>query len=152
VNFNPKKELGDYTMKKETRMISLSVLSILTLCLLNVTAASPSNHATATNVKATIPTTLTFNCPTQAKVNKSIDYSLSLTSGGTGVSGAIIHTQYLEANGQWTTLGTHTTDSNGNFAGIFIMYATGVYTYRVTYDGDSQYASSVSNEVVVTAS
>ena len=96
-------------MKMKTRMISLSILAILTLCLLNVTAASTSNPTTAphskivTDVKAQQPTTLTFTAPAQVKVNEWFDVSGSLTAGGTGVSGATINCPRHCREGKWST-------------------------------------------------
>jgi len=144
-------------MKMKTRMISLSVLAILTICLLNVTAASPSNPTTAsytkivTDVKAQQPTTLTFTAPAQAKVNEWFNVSGSLTAGGTGVSGALINIQQLW-QGKWNTFGNFTTDSDGIFVGTISSPATGYVQNRVTYDGNSQYVPSLSNEVVTTVS
>ncbi len=144
-------------MKMKTRMISLSVLAILTICLLNVTAASPSNPTTAphskvvTDVKAQQPTTLTLTAPTQAKLLEKFYIGVSLTAGGTGVSGAIIHIQEL-SQGQWLTFTSHTTDSKGNYVGQLICNTAADYHFRVTYDGNSQYEPAVSNVVVVTAS
>ena len=43
-----------------------------------------------------------------------------------------------------------TSDSDGIFAGTISSPATGYVQNRVTYDGNSQYAPSVSNEVVTT--
>jgi hypothetical protein len=148
---------GDMYMKKETRIISLSIVAILALCLLNVAAASPTNPATAPHskivpgVKAQQPTTLTFTCDAQATVNKWYNFGGSLTAGGTGVSGALINVQQLY-HGNWVTLGNQTTDSNGNFGGQLKSQTTGDRTHRVTFDGDSQYASSVSNVIVTTIS
>jgi len=144
-------------MKMKTRMISLSILAILTLCLLNVAAASTSNPTTAahskivTDATARQPTTLTFTAPAQARVNTWFDVSGSFTAGGKGVSGAIINIQQLW-QGAWGTFSNFTTDSNGNFAGQIESPTTGDVHNRVTYDGNSQYAPSVSNEIVTTIS
>jgi hypothetical protein len=144
-------------MKMKTRMISLSIVAILTLCLLNVVAASTSNPTTAphskivTDVKAQQPTTLTFTAPAQANVKEWFNVSGSLTAGGKGVSGAIIKWQQLW-QGKWNTFGNFTTDSNGNFTGQIESPAAGDVQFRVTYDGDSQYAPAVSNVVTITFS
>jgi hypothetical protein len=58
---------------------------------------------------------------------------------------------------EWTTVYTVRTNLANTYpvkAGTFILILTpevvGVYTYRVTYDGDSQYAPAVSNNVTLT--
>ena len=142
-------------MKKA--IISLSTIAILTFCLLNVATASTGNPATAphnkivTDVKGQQPTTLMFSCPMQANVKEWFNVSGSLTAGGKGVSGAIIKWQELW-QGKWNTFGNFTTDSNGNFAGQIQSPAAGDVQFRVTYDGDSQYAPAVSNAVTITFS
>ena len=144
----------------KTRMISLSILTLLTLCLLNVAAASTSNPATAphskivTGVKTMTPTRLTFNCPTTAQVNQSYAVSGFFTVGGKGVGGAYIWPQCV-LDGQWYTFGhPYTTDFNGKFADTWTSSEAGVQHFRVIYLGDyaGQYAASVSNVVTVTVS
>ena len=144
----------------KTRMISLSILVLLTICLLNVVGASPSNLAAAphskivTDVKTTIPTRLMFTCPTTAQVNQSYAVSGSFTVGGKGVGGAYIWPQCV-LDGQWYTFGhPYTTDFNGNFADTWTSSVVGVQHFRVIYFGDyaGQYAASVSNVVTVTVS
>jgi len=140
----------------KTIMTSLSI-AILTLCLLNVAAATTSNPASVPHSKivadaaASQPTTLTFTAPAQAKVKESFVTSGSLTAGDKGVSGAIIKIHTIQ-NGQWVNFGNSTTDSGGNFRGSITTFTPGDHHYKVTYDGDSQYAPSASNEVVVTVS
>jgi len=144
-------------MKMKTRMISLSILALLTICLLTVAAASPSNPAAAphskivTGIKTQQQTTLTLTAPTRAKLGESFSYGVSLTAGGTGVGGAIIHIQEL-LQGHWLTLTSHTSDSKGNYVGQLISNRIADYRVRATYDGDNQYAPGVSNEVVITIS
>ena len=88
-------------MNIKTIMTSLSI-AILTLCLLNVAAATTSNPASVPHSKivadaaASQPTTLTFTAPAQAKINKWVTGSGSLTEGEFqygGVSSAIIKIQ-----------------------------------------------------------
>ncbi len=58
----------------------------------------------------------------------------------------------------WSTVATRITeavDQQGHgAAGLFIVKLTptvaGVFTYRVTYDGDGQYAPAISNVVTLT--
>jgi hypothetical protein len=60
----------------------------------------------------------------------------------------------------WITVYSKTTLSDNsqignNYSGRFLTTLTpevaGVYTYRVTYDGDSQYTAAVSNVITLTA-
>ena len=144
----------------KTRIISLSILALLTICLLNVAVASPSNPEAAphskivTDVKTRTPTTLTFTCPATAKVNQSYAVGGSLTAGGKGAGGAYVWPQCV-LNGQWYTFGhPYTTDFNGNFADTWTSSVAGVQHFRFIYFGDyaGQYAASVSNVVTVIAS
>ena len=124
---------------------------------MNVVGAStnkpitPAYYAYEKVATALQPTTLTFTAPARAKVNEWFDISGSLTAGGKGVGGALIHVQ-ASSQGNWDTFGNLTTNSDGNFAGQIQRSEAGDRIYRVTYDGDSQYEPSVSNEVVVTVS
>ncbi|MGB8310975.1 MAG: hypothetical protein WCE81_03805 [Halobacteriota archaeon] len=144
-------------MRMKNAIISLSILAIFTLCVPNVVVASESNPTTAlhskivTDTKAYQLTTLTFTAPAQAKVNEWFNYGGSLTAGGKGVGGALIHVQYVW-NGRWTTFSNFTTDSDGSWIRKIEPYTTGDYHFRAIYDGDDLYAPSVSNEVVVIVS
>ena len=141
----------------KTRMISLSILALLTICVLNVAAASSAtapHSKIVTDVKTVTPTRLMFACPTTAQVNQSYAVSGSLTIGGKGVGGAYIWPQCV-LNGQWYTFGhPYTTDFNGNFADTWTSSVAGVQHFRFIYFGDyaGQYAASVSNVVTVIVS
>ncbi|MGB8310968.1 MAG: hypothetical protein WCE81_03770 [Halobacteriota archaeon] len=137
-------------MKKETRMISLSILAILTLCLLNVATASTINPATAprskivTDVKAKqTHYELTFNAPQVVYYARTFNVSGTLTADGTGVSGAHIDSQEQNPKlGGWWTFGNgYTTDSNGNYYGWMELGDRGEHFIRANYDaivaGDS---------------
>jgi hypothetical protein len=77
-----------------------------------------------------------------------------------GIPNATVYIQSMNSDGKtWITVATQrisedTSQLGINFLGTFIVTLTpkvaGVYTYRVTYDGDSQYAPSVSNVVTLT--
>ena len=131
----------------KTRMMSLSILALLTICLLNVAAASPAtapHSKIVTNVKTVTPTRLMFTCPTTVQVNQSYAVSGSLTIGGNGVGGAYIWPQCV-LNGQWYTFcHPYTTDFNGNFSDTWTSSVAGVQHFRVIYFGDyaGQYAAS----------
>jgi hypothetical protein len=66
------------------------VLTVLSFCVVNVSAALPRNQIAAphsknvTDVKTTIPTTLTFTCPTLVNVSVPFGIGGSLTAGGKG--------------------------------------------------------------------
>ncbi len=67
---------------------------------------------------------------------------------------ATVNVQSLNSDGKtWTTLATHNTEFYpmvGFISVKLIPEATGVYTYRLTYDGDSQYSPAISNAVTLT--
>jgi len=136
------------------RLICLSIVAIVVFCALNVATATTSKYSTAihskivTDATAQQPTTLTLTAPANATVDENFDVSGYLTAGGTGVSGRIINVQVQEG-GQWKTFRFVTTDSNGFFTFTFIAQKGGDLNFRITYDGDSQYAPSVSNKVTV---
>ena len=77
-----------------------------------------------------------------------------------GIPNATINMQSMSSNGTWITVDSGRTlldtgQTGNNYSGRFIMTltpeATGVYTYRVTYDGDSEYTPAVSNVITLTA-
>jgi hypothetical protein len=78
-----------------------------------------------------------------------------------GIPNATISVQSMSSDGKtWVTVYSErtlpdTSQTGNNYPGRFIRILTpvvaGVYTYRVTYDGDSQYAPAVSNVVTITA-
>ena len=81
-----------------------------------------------------------------------------------GIPNATVNVQSLNTDGEtWTTVATKTTWSTippseyspelnvmGEFMAKITPSAAGVYTFRVTFDGDSQYAPSVSNVITLT--
>ena len=66
-----------------------------------------------------------------------------------GIPNAIVNLQSMNPDGTWTTVYTDTTQNTN--VGLFMKKPTpeaaGVYTYRATHDGDSQYASAVSTQL-----
>ena len=90
--------------------------------------------------------------------------STSLTDLLHGIANATVNIQSMNSNGGWTTVATRITDADstsldvqslsfsisGEFSAKLTPAVAGVYTYRVTYDGDSQYAPAVSNVVTLT--
>lgn len=146
-----------YNMNIRVRIISLSIIAMLAFCMFNVAAASTNKPMIAAcdayikNATAQQPTTIAITAPTQATANASVYANGTLTAGGKGIAGAVVHLQWLDVTtGNWTTLSDVKTGDNGQFSVPVFLYFTAEYTFRVTYDGDSQYAQSVSNEVMVT--
>ena len=132
---------------------------ILSLSALSVASASTSKIPTvdreiyARSATAQQPTTLTFNAPAQVKLNQFYAISGSLTTAdGTGINDAQLLYQQLQDN-KWVTFGVVFTDQNGTFSDKWIetdsLSRPGTSYYRVIYNGDSQYAPAVSNEVAV---
>ena len=78
-----------------------------------------------------------------------------------GIPNATINIQSMSSDGKtWITVNSERTlpdtgQTGNTYSGRFIMTLTpevaGVYTYRVTYDGDSQYSPAVSNMITLTA-
>lgn len=144
--------------------ISLLIMAILSLCTLNVATALESNptatiHAGyAASATGQQPTTLTFYAPTQAKTLEPAKvYGYLTTANGTGIRDARIILQEfnLYGDGKWHLVSVlFTTDDTGYFNDTVVIFSNifatqGGYHFRATYDGDAQYGSSVSNEVII---
>ena len=134
----------------------LAVVTMLSLCVVNVTAALPSDpipvlrSKNITDANTTISTTLTFTCPAQAKVNEPFSIGGVLkTENGSAVSGAQIDVQVVK-QGQWTTISGYTTDSNGSIVGSITVNSIGLYRYRLAFPGMGLYDSTVSDVEMVT--
>ena len=85
-------------------------------------------------------TMLTITAPTQANLNVSFHINGTLTVGGKGIADATVHFQKQElTTSNWQTLWNCKTDVNGQFSTPVFLYLTADYTFRVSYDGDSQY-------------
>jgi len=76
-----------------------------------------------------------------------------------GIPNMTVNIESMNSDGKtWSTVATRITDSNsgpgpsllGMFSAKLTPNAAGVYTYQVTYDGNSQYAHAVSNVVTLT--
>ena len=145
-------------MNMRKGMISLSIIAIVTLCAFNVAAASVSKPATTatgsdiTGARAQQSTTLTFTAPANVKLNQNFQISGSLTSAsGTGIAGAVVDEQTYY-NGTWYSMWNVTTDNSGHLSDTWGLSQAGATSFRLAYNGDSQNAASVSNEVTITAS
>jgi hypothetical protein len=142
---------------------------MLTLCVLNIAAASASTPTTATHNRYNTDTTdqqtttlvirLMNNNGDEivtANVNQTVNVVGVLMAGTLTpnfIGGAKVNTQLMKTNGTWTTISTTTTETGqykGMFAAPITPTSTGAFSYRATYNGDSQYAPTVSNVVTLT--
>jgi hypothetical protein len=146
-------------MNMRKGVMSLSLIAIVTLCALNVAAASVSKPAIAaygndiTSARAAqATTTLTFTAPANVKLNQNFNISGYLTSAsGNGIAGAVVDEQTYY-NGTWVSMFNVTTDNSGHLSDTWGLSQAGAYNFRLAYNGDSQNAASVSNEITITAS
>jgi len=165
-------------MKKA--ILSLSIVAILTICMFNSVAATPvskqttdvhSNYAVdergqqQTYLRISITgdakpknkdeTTFTAGVGQNVYILGVLSSTVPTTSQEPPQNGidAFVNIQSLNSDGNtWTTVATRETNtiSTGFVSVKLVPQATGVYTYRLTYDGDSKYASAVSNTVTLT--
>jgi hypothetical protein len=155
----------------EKALTCLLIAALLTLCVPNVAAAQASKvtpvtysgHALDTDATAQQSTVLYITLMNKngeeistAKVNQTVDLVGGLVSGTSSapnyIGGAKVTVQAL-INETWTTLATTTTQTGqykGFFIGTITPHAAGVFSLRAIYDGDSQYAPTVSNVVTLT--
>ncbi len=152
-------------MNMRKAVIILSIIATLLLCTLNVAVASESKPTTtvhggyATRATAQQPTTLAFYAPAQGKILEPTPVSGYLTTAnGTGITDARIQIQRLHGDGKWHLSSiVFTAGKDGHFSDTVVVYTTifatkGGYHFRAIYDGNGQYAPSVSNEVIVAVS
>ncbi|HYA61314.1 MAG TPA: hypothetical protein VED16_04465 [Candidatus Acidoferrum sp.] len=144
-------------MNKKIKIIGVPIIAILVLGVLNVAAASTGTPTIAAsdaympNAAAPQQTTIAINAPTQVKTNDSIYVNGTLSTGAKGIASAVVHLQWIDlTTGNWTTFSDGKTGESGQFSVPVFIYFPASYTFRVIYDGDSQYAPSVSNDVMVT--
>jgi hypothetical protein len=145
-------------MNMRKGVMSLSLIAIVTLCVLNVAAASVSKPATAaygndiTSARAAQSTTLTFTAPANVKLKQNFDISGYLTTAsGNGIAGVVVDEQTYY-NGAWVPMYNVTTDSSGHLSDTWALSQEGAYNFRLSYNGDSQNAASVSNQITITVS
>jgi hypothetical protein len=141
---------------------------MMSLCAINVTAASTSKLATvthngyATDTRSQQQTHLAIKLANKngdeistTNVNQTVQLLGLLRMPGTSnyIGGATVNIQLSLDGNTWTTI-LHTTTETGKYNGFFFAswtpQSTGVVYVRATYDGDSQYAPTVSNVVQVT--
>ena len=76
----------------------------------------------------------------------------NLTDYSHGIPYKTLNIQSLNSDGKtWITVCTCGTSESGAFDVKLTPTAVGVYTYQITYDGDSQYDPAVSKVVTLTA-
>ena len=164
-------------MGTKKAIISLSIIALLSICMFNgVTAAPVTKHPTdvhsgyAADVRGNQQTYLVaYYRNNQAAITIGVGQSIYLGgildlspnfSPGHGIPNATVNIQSMNPDGKtWSTVATRITEAvdqhgsgtNGFFVVELTPVVAGVYTYRVTYDGDSQYAPAVSNTVTLTA-
>ena len=168
-------------MKKAIISLSIIIALLTICMFNSVAAAHVSKHSTdvhsnyAVDVRGKQQTYLAaYLRNNQTAVTMAVGqstYLYGVLSSGTpptsaydtshGIPNATINIQSMSSDGKtWTTVHAErtlpdTSQTGNNYSGRFIMTLTpvvaGVYTYRVTYDGDSQYAPAVSNVVTLTA-
>ncbi|MGB8310543.1 MAG: hypothetical protein WCE81_01610 [Halobacteriota archaeon] len=163
-------------MRMKNAILSVSIIAILTICMFNSVAAAPMSKQTpdvhsnsAVDVRGQQQTYLLFggttNTGTTVGVGQSVQTSgilshdtppTSLNDYSHGLPDATVNTQ-LNYGGTWTTVATETTwaanyGGGAGMTGVFFVTLTpgaaGVYTYRATYDGNSQYAPTISSNTV----
>jgi len=141
---------------------------MMSLCAINVTAASTSKLATvthngyATDARSEQQTRLAIKLWNKngdeistTDVNQTVFLLGLLGTPGTSnhIGGAKVNIQGSLDGNTWTTVGNTTTETdkyNGFFLVSWTPQSTGVVYVRATYDGDSQYAPTMSNMVKLT--
>jgi hypothetical protein len=157
-------------MNRKNGLICILIAAMLSLCVINITAASTSMPTTVihngynTHATAPQPHLVVFFLNNDreristAKVNETVIFCGSLWSDTTStpnyIEAAKINIQLMK-NGTWTT-GYTTKTSTGEHAGIFAVQlkstCADILSFRATYDGDSQYSPAVSNVAMLTVS
>ncbi len=149
----------------------LFIAAILILCVPYVAVGQAMKSTPATYTKYALDAEATAKQPTvliialmnkngeeirTAKVGQTLDLVGGLVSGTSKapnyIGGAKVNIQQL-VTGTWTSLGTATTETGqqkGFFIGTITPTSSGAFSFRVIYDGDSQYAPAVSNVVNLT--
>jgi hypothetical protein len=165
-------------MNMKNGLICVLIIAISSLCTFNSVAAAPVNKLTpdthsnyagdmSAGQQTYILATLNGNATTIAMgVGQSV-YLHGVLSSGTppaswrdsshGIPDVTVNIQNMNPDGNtWTTVYTTCTNPPNRYpigAGTFLLTLTpkvaGIYTYRVTYDGDGQYAPAVSNVVTL---
>jgi hypothetical protein len=146
-------------MRTKKVIISLSILTILTLCLLNVAAASTSTSITAPHSKVVAdattlqPTNITItDYPKQVKVGEDFNITGRLTSGNTGLGNKLVYLEQLNTTeNKWYWYWNFTTNADGSFTDSFHYNVPGTFYVSYVFFGDAQYAFCASDVMKITA-
>jgi hypothetical protein len=157
-------------MNRRIGILGLLIIAMLSLCVINVTAASTSRPTMVTHngyaTQGTEPTKMVLGI---ASPGGSLSHSITVEVGGkydvvgmlavkntvVGIGGATINFQISGNQQTWSPLTSVTTISEGKYIGMFGVFGIKASTpchvyFRAIYDGDSQYAPTVSNAVELT--
>jgi hypothetical protein len=124
-------------MSNEKRLVTV-VAVVLVICALLSCNATPV-------VEALTATTLTIatNNTTPA-LNQQFTLSGTLKAGTTPLSGKPITLRRMDLSGQWSTISTTTTDTNGNYTFTRSESVQGTYSYYASFAGDTTYSTASS--------
>ena len=155
-------------MNTRIRILGLLVIAMISLCAINVATASTSKLATVTHNGYAADTTSQQQTRLVIKLGNKNGDEISTTNVNQTVSlvgllgmpgaknyigGANVNIQGSLDGTTWTTV-LKTTTETGKYNGFFLVswtpQTTGVVYVRATYDGDSQYAPTVSNVAKLT--
>jgi len=156
-------------------LICLLIVSVLSLSIINVAAASTSRSTIVpykgyhselrsqqqTAINLMILDEKSGNKITTAAVGQKILVGGILESGTdnpTPIGGATVKLQLSNDDSTWSDLKSTTTDSSSKYLGIFLAVLTppsaGQFYFRASFDGNTQYAPCMSNvaQLTVTSS
>lgn len=134
------------------------VIGVVSLILGITVVMNVAGHTSDIDPPSQVPTKLVVSAPTVAfgRAGDVTADAYLTTAGGAGISNATIHAQTLEGGTDWITFLDGTTEADGHISFAFAPKSPPPGTnfayvnfYRVTYDGDSQYAPTVSKEVAM---
>ncbi len=134
----------------------VSVIGVVSLILGITVVIHGAGRTSDIDTFSQVPTKLVVTAPAAAYgIGGDVTADAYLTTAsGAGIANATIHAQTLEGGTDWITFLDITTEANGHVSFAFAPKSPPPGTnfayvnfYRVTYDGGSQYAPTVSNEV-----
>ncbi|MGB8311955.1 MAG: hypothetical protein WCE81_08850 [Halobacteriota archaeon] len=162
-------------MNIKNGLICVLIVAVLSLCTFNSVAAAPASKLTpdihsnyAADVRGGQQTYLitTLNFGNATTVTMWVGQYVWLTGvlsstpptswcdTSHGIANKTVNIQNMNSDGKtWSTVATRSTGNDRNSGVILVQLtpkAAGVYTYRMIYYGDSQYAPAVSNVVTLT--
>jgi len=165
-------------MNKKNMLLGVTIAGVLLLCAFNSVIATEASASKFTPYNQ-VNQVANVNGQQQTSIFAAASYSdpfypgttLRLQAGSRVQIFGVLSPFYIPhatvtlqrlnaANGKWSTVTTDTTNHflTGGYGmpGEYVMYITpndpGVFTYRVIYSGDSNYAPAVSNEITLIVS